>query len=330
LAEISTKSSDFIKLDTIIEMFMNEKSPSVKRELTRVLSSLSPKEAEDIKKYLNFIFVALSDSDTGVRGSVASILPLIAENHRNLVPFEKVELLFDKQDSKIKEAVVKTIGYIGGQKPKKAIELLKNALSDKDWSIKNAATQSMARLSTNTDGSELGILKEIKAMLNDKDKWTKMKVFEVLTEIGENDTERIKDIISIDDLKGILTNNNEDPDIIINGAKLFGITARADFKKAYPTIITLFANRNQKIRDAMISGLIKTVDKVPLKDMLPSLLYHFKDEEDIIIQQSIALFLVRTAKYESKEIKNRIISLLRIRCEISQDSIICKCLSELS
>ena len=47
------------------------------------------------------------------------------------------------------------------------------------------------------------------------------------------------------------------------------------------------------------------------------------------LQQSIALLLKRVVKYESVELKNRLLSLLRIRCQMSQDPIICEVMTEI-
>jgi len=63
---------------------------------------------------------------------------------------------------------------------------------------------------------------------------------------------------------------------------------------------------------------------------LSRLLKNLSDESSIELQRSIALILERTAKYENDKIKKRVISLLKIRCEMSQDPIICGTLHKLS
>ena len=75
--------------------------------------------------------------------------------------------------------------------------------------------------------------------------------------------------------------------------------------------------------------MIKIIQNVGLKTVISRLLKNLSDEGSITLQRSIAKILGRTAKYEEEKLKKRVISLLKIRCEMSQDPLICKVLNEL-
>ena len=66
-----------------------------------------------------------------------------------------------------------------------------------------------------------------------------------------------------------------------------------------------------------------------ISKILSKLLRNLSDESTIETQQSLATILGRTVRYEDETVKKRVISLLKIRCEMSQDPIICEVLSRL-
>ena len=79
----------------------------------------------------------------------------------------------------------------------------------------------------------------------------------------------------------------------------------------------------------MINSMVSIVQEKGLAYILSKLLKNLSDEGSITSQQSIAIILGRTARYEDDKIKKRIIALLKIRCEVSQDPIICETLNKL-
>ena len=78
-----------------------------------------------------------------------------------------------------------------------------------------------------------------------------------------------------------------------------------------------------------LCGVVEIIQEIGLTRMLTKLLQNLSDEGSLETQRSIALILSRTAKYEDEKIKKRVISLLKIRCEMSQDPIICETLQQL-
>ena len=79
----------------------------------------------------------------------------------------------------------------------------------------------------------------------------------------------------------------------------------------------------------MINSMVALIQKVGLNLILSKLLKNLSDKGTIEIQRSISLILGRTAKYENEKTKKRVISVLKIRCEMSQDPIICGTIQQL-
>ena len=152
---------------------------------------------------------------------------LVAEKKPQLIPIKKLVELSNSNDIKIRESVIKILGLVGGKSPAEAIAILKKAMNDSDWSIKTAATESLAKLSNTNDASADGILVEIKKMMGSNEKWTRLKAIEVLAEIGERSPEKIHKLMKLDEMTSIITNSKEDVDIRIAAMKVFGILINA-------------------------------------------------------------------------------------------------------
>ena len=75
--------------------------------------------------------------------------------------------------------------------------------------------------------------------------------------------------------------------------------------------------------------MVEIIQNVGVSKMLSKLLKNLSDESTIETQQSIAIILGRTVRYEDEKLKKRVISLLKMRCEMSQDPTICEVLTKL-
>ena len=83
------------------------------------------------------------------------------------------------------------------------------------------------------------------------------------------------------------------------------------------------------VRNTTVDVMVKIIHEIGISKVLSKLLKCLSDEYSIQTQQSIAIILGRTIRYEDEKIKKRVISLLKIRCEMSQDPIICEMLTKL-
>jgi HEAT repeat protein len=203
----------------------------------------------------------------------------------------------------------------------KAFELLRILLNDKDWTVKNAAMESLHNLSK--DSKDTTIAMKIVDLIDDDEKWTRLKALEITAEIIKKNPE----VLSINKMKNLII--SKDPDIRGQVGNILGSYDADKFDVIFPLIIDLMVDSDSNVRNKASSALVSISVNVPMKKFLPATLIYFSDETEIILQQSIALALKRIIKYESKEIKKRVIDLLTIRAEVSQDPVISKVLQDL-
>ncbi|MCK4287443.1 MAG: hypothetical protein KAX18_14630, partial [Candidatus Lokiarchaeota archaeon] len=103
----------------------------------------------------------------------------------------------------------------------------------------------------------------------------------------------------------------------------------SNIEEIFDSIVELLGDHEKEVRTSMINSIVALIQKVGLSLILSKLLKNLSDTGSIEIQRSISLILGRTAKYENEKIKKRVISVLKIRCEMSQDPIICGTIQQL-
>ncbi|MFX1596977.1 MAG: HEAT repeat domain-containing protein, partial [Promethearchaeota archaeon] len=100
-------------------------------------------------------------------------------------------------------------------------------------------------------------------------------------------------------------------------------------EEIFDEIVILLEDKSKEVRIIAINSFVEIIQEIGLTRILTKLLQNLSDEGSLETQRSIALILSRTAKYADEKIKKRVISLLKIRCEMSQDPIICETLQQL-
>ena len=99
--------------------------------------------------------------------------------------------------------------------------------------------------------------------------------------------------------------------------------------KIFESIVLLLGDSSENVRISAISAMVDIINKISLEAILSKLLQNLSDQGSLETQRSIATILGRTAKYKDNKVKKRIIALLKIRCEMSQDPLLCRILNEL-
>ena len=123
--------------------------------------------------------------------------------------------------------------------------------------------------------------------------------------------------------------SNTDPKVRQGVANLLSIYDE-NIETLFDYALPLLGDDDKEVRVNMIDSLVKVVQKVGLKELISRLLQNLSDEASIRIQQSISLILERTVRYGDEKLKKRVLSLLKIRCEVSQDPIICEVFNKLN
>jgi HEAT repeat protein len=323
LSELSVKYPNEIVLKPLLTLWMSEISTKLKIDIAKAVVNVALANPDKIKPFMPTLLKGLSDPDKSLRKTVAKLFVDLAEKAPDLIPLSVLKNLTQDADPSVRESGMILLKAVGLRFPKESLEYLTIGLRDKEWNVKNAAADSIGELGSKIATPEL--LNMIKALLKDSEKWTRLKAIEVIQKAVENKAK----ILSLDEVIELLARTDEEESFQVNVVKLLGSVGADDFKKSFPYMIKMLTHSNQKVREGMISGMIKLSVLIPMKTLLPNLLKYFSDETEMALQQSIALLLNRIVRYETPEIKNRVISLLKIRCEMSQDAIICDVLSNL-
>ena len=122
---------------------------------------------------------------------------------------------------------------------------------------------------------------------------------------------------------------NVDPKIREGCAKLLKIYGKEYNDKIGDDLLILLGDKVEEVRNTAINVVIDIINELGLEKILSKLLKNLSDETSIETQQSIAMILGRATRYSEENIKKRVIALLKIRCEVSQDPIICENLTKI-
>ncbi len=323
LSKISEKNPGDINIKQLITLWMTKLPTKTKKDIAKTVVNVVLAEPEKIKPFVGDLTKGLSEPDKTLRKTIAKLFVDLGEKIPSLIPLNAIKIMVADTDPNIRELGMNLIKAVGDQYPKESLQYLSAALKDKEWNVKNAAATAFGELGSKFNLPE--IFSQIKAMLKDPEKWTRMKALESIQKIVER---KVK-IMTIDEAYQLLGRKNEEELFLVAAAKILAFVAADDFKKAFPLLIKTLSYPNPKVREALIGGMVKLLATQNQKKIIPDLLKYLSDETEMTLQQSIALLLKRVVKYESVELKNRLLSLLRIRCQMSQDPIICEVMTEI-
>jgi len=207
--------------------------------------------------------------------------------------------------------------------PLEAVNILLNkALIDEEWIVRDAAVSSLGNIIQKVDDKRQ-IIDELVLLMNDKNNWVRNSSMNLIASIKNIDPS----IIPIEKVLGNL--NHGDSKVRQGAANLLKIYDFNIIDDNFEKVLILLGDESDDVRRSIINTMIEIIQKVGLSKIISRLLKNLSDSGSLTTQQSIALILGRTAKYEDEKIKKRIITLLKVRCEMSQDPIICETLAKL-
>ncbi|KKK62365.1 hypothetical protein LCGC14_3005060, partial [marine sediment metagenome] len=300
----------------------NEKNKQLKKEASKLISTVAKKIPKFIETLIPEFIQSANTQDTSVRVVLFKSLLEIASKSPEIIPISPIINFLSDQDSFIRETSTKILGFIGYKNSSVVIDtLLKNSLTDEDWIVREATVSSLGKIINHVEDKEK-IIQKLGSLLNDEQNWVRWSAMNILSGIKEVNDSHIP--------FNILYNNliSTDPKVREASAGLIGIYSN-QIEIIFDKIIVLLEDESKEVRERMINTFVKIIQEISLNRILTKLLQNLSDEGSLETQRSIALILSRTAKYESENIKKRIISLLKIRCEMSQDPIICNCLQSI-
>jgi len=125
-------------------------------------------------------------------------------------------------------------------------------------------------------------------------------------------------------LKDILSHSN--PHIRSMALK---ITELLSFDTSWDLLVASMQDPDTQVREQASRSLVTISKNMTISSLYSHTLSYFSDDTNIVLQRSLASALLRIVKYESAEIKGRLIGILKSRCQLSQDPVLCQYWHEL-
>jgi HEAT repeat protein len=311
-----------ISIKPIIQLLQKEKNKKIKKEASKLISKIAKKDSSLIEPFISEFIHLLIEQESSLKVVLFKSLLEITRVSPEIIPINTIVNFLSDKDSFIRETNVKILGLIGYRSPFTATDVLINlALVDEDWIVRDAAVSSIGRIIKYIDEKE-EIIKKLVSLLKEEKSWVRRSVLIILSKIEEVNESYIPFTL----LFNCLT--SEDPKVREASANLLNIYNNR-ISEIFDKIINLLGDEEAEVRNSTINSVVNIIHTVGIEEILSILLKNLSDEGTIEVQRSIALILGRTTKYADEKIKKRVISLLKIRCEMSQDPVICNTLQKL-
>ncbi|TFG26151.1 MAG: HEAT repeat domain-containing protein, partial [Promethearchaeota archaeon] len=307
-----------INVKSIIEIIQKDENQQIKKEASKIIAKIAMKDPRAIKPEISTILQSFNEQQPTLKIAYSRSLLEIAKDAPDIIPIDSIINFFSDQDSFIRESGAKILGYIGFKAPNDALTiLLEQGLKDEEWIVREASIISLGKVIEHIENKEL-IISNLISLLDDDNVWVQRSVMNILS--------NIKNIKASDiPFEKIIKNlNNSDPKVREASAGLIKIYGYHNIDRIFENILSLLEDESENVRKSMINSLVDIIQKIGLSEILSKLLKNLSDEGSLELQRSIATILGRTTRYEDDKIKKRVISLLKIRCEMSQDPIICE------
>lgn len=316
------ESIDNFDVKPIILVLQKDRNINAKKKASTIISKIAQKEPSLIKPFISDFFSTLRDQDSKVKIILTKFLLEIAKSSPEIIPVSEILKLLRDDDSAIRETSVKILGLVGYKFTVSAIDALINfALKDDDWIVREAAVSSLGNIIGHVDDKEK-IIEKLISLLEDEQNWVRWSALNILSNISEVNASHIP-------FSNLLVNlKSTDPKIREASARLSRIYSN-QIEAVLDKLIIILGDDSEDVRTSMVNTIVEIIKQIGFNRIITKLLENLSGKGSLTTQRSIALILGRTAKYENEKIKKRVISLLKIRCEMSQDPIICSTLQKL-
>jgi HEAT repeat protein len=309
-------------ISPIITLIQSNENKQIKKEASKLTSRIAKTDPMLVKPLIPELIESLTEQEPSVRIVLFKSILEIAKSSPDIIPIQTISNFLSDPDSFIRETSTKILGIIGYKNPMVVTDILINkALVDEDWIVRDAAVSSLGVIIEHQEDKTRTINK-LTTLLEGEQGWVRRSALKILSKIEEVD----ETYLPFENLLTCL--RNEDPKVREAAAGLLKIYS-INIEENFNSIVELLGDNEKEVRTSMVNSLVELIQKVGLSLILSKLLKNLSDTGSIDIQRSISLILGRTAKYENEKIKKRVISVLKIRCEMSQDPIICGTLQQL-
>ncbi|MHA1758199.1 MAG: hypothetical protein ACTSVV_15600 [Promethearchaeota archaeon] len=324
LSALDGLSDDYLN-DFSVKPFLlflkSDASQQIKKEATKIISKIAKNKPSEIKPYISILLQSINQQEISVKIALSKSLIEIAKESPEILPIRPIINFLLDEDSFIRESGAKILGYIGYKAPDEVADALtKKGLMDKEWIVREASAASLGKIMKKIKNKD-PIIKNLISLLDDEQVWVRRTAMNILSHIDDIKPSQIPFE------KVVKSLNSEDPKIREASAGLLKIYSYVNIDRIFDKIITLLEDENEDVRNKMVNTMVEIINNIGIEKIFSKLLKNLSDESSIELQRSIALILRRTVLYADEKLKKRAISLLKIRCEMSQDPIICESLA---
>ncbi len=313
---------EFLDMKPVLLVLEKDKNNQVKKKASLVISEAAKRDPKVIEPFISEFFQIFHELELSVKIVLSKSILEIARSSPDIIPIENVLTLLSEEDSFLRETSVKILGFIGYKLVDKVVDTLINkALLDNEWIVREAAVSSLGKIANHIEDKNT-IIEKLVYLLDDEQNWVRRSAMNILSNMNEVNDSHIpfeKLIISI---------KSDDPKVREASARLIKIFNN-QIENIFDIIVILLEDEVKEVRTSSINSFVEIIQAIGLNRILSKLLQNLSDQGSLETQRSISLILGRTVRYEEEKIKKRVISLLKIRCEMSQDPIICATLQKL-
>jgi HEAT repeat protein len=311
-----------IKIKPIITLLEKDKNKQIKKESSKIISKIAKKNPTLIKPLISEIFQVINEQESSVKITLFKPMLEIAKNSPEIIPVGNVINFLSDKDSFIRETSTRILSFVGKRNPPLTVDsLINTALLDEEWIVREAAASSLGKLINYIENKEETIGKLVD-LLNDEENWVKRTALKMLSNIDEVNPLHLP--------FEKLSKNFISKDYNVREASTRLLKIYSDqIEQLFDVIVDLLGDKSKEVRTSIVNILVDIIREVGINKIISKLLQNLSAERSLETQQSIALILARTVKYGDKNIKKRVIPLLKARCEMTQDPIICDALFQL-
>ena len=315
--------SDMVKIKPILILLQSDQNQQIKKEASKIISKIAKKDPQSIKPVISIILQSLKSQEDSVKIVLSKSLLEIAKQSPKLLPIRPIIGFLSDKESFIRETGAKILGFISSNDVADEIvmALINEALVDEEWIVREAAVSSLGKIIHHVEDKQLIIMRLV-SLLDDDQAWVRRSAMNILSNMEEVKASDLP----FEKLSNSITDS--DPKVREAAAGLIKIY-RNMIDRIFDKIDILLEDESEEVRKSMINTMVDMIEHIGLDKVLSSLLKNLSDDGSMEAQRSTALILGRTTMYADEKIKKRVISLLKIRAEMSQDPIISEILNKL-
>jgi len=317
MEELSEEYAHFFDPHLLIEQMKTETFAEIRLNLLSVLSNVIQHSTTIEMQIVTELLPLLECDDRDLRKRTCILFEVIAKIDSSLISMDVIQKLSKDENPSIRESSAKIVRYYVSTQKELSIQLLNELIDDEKWIVQSAVIYTL--MSSDWE-MESELIEKIISMIDQPDEWLSRKILEFIQFVGKKYPEQIP----ISKLQQLSSHPN--PHIRSMVLKIIELLS---FEVAWELLLKLMQDEDPQVRDQAARSLVSVSKNMTISNLYSHTLKYFSDETNILLQRSIANALQRIVKYESSEVKNRLIGILKIRCQLSQDPVLCQIWHEL-